>query len=213
METRAREIFRDLLDVWAENGQLDPDISFRQLASVAKDTDWWSALSLGELDEIFQDFMASFEGSARNRIRERKHQMMRDLFKLLQDRWGAVPTFPSWQDASLFISQNASKLPLLDNLDKFDVFEDFIKDKLEMRREDKRRRERREGRKRRDNFTRLLQSIKAEILGEGEPMKWEELQKKLRNTVEYMDLIGTRNSSQPYDIFAELRSTWKREEE
>ena len=210
-ETRARERFRDLLGIWAEKGELDPDISFKQMASVAGKTDWWEALEVDELDEIFQDFMAGHESDARNRKREKRHQMMRDLFQLLQERWGDIPTFPAWRDAELYISQNETKFGLLDNLDRFDVFEDFIREKLNKRREDKRRYERREGRKRRDAFTNLMESMKEEILGDGDPLNWEEVHKRVKNSVEYTDLIGTRNSSQPYDIFAERRSAWKRE--
>ena len=212
-ESKARDIFRALLESWVEKDQLDPDLTFRQLASVAKNTDWWSALKLEELDEIFQEFISANDAKVTNKMREKRHQMMRDLFKLLQDRWGGVPTFPSWRDASLYISQNQDRFPLLDDLDKFSVFEDYIREKLEKRREDRRRHERREGRKKRDNFSELLKSMKPASSENLEALKWEHVQKQVFQTAQYIDLIGTRNSSQPYDLFCEVRSAWKRDAE
>lgn len=207
---KAREEFRQLLDHWGEDGELDPDISFRQIASACHSMGFWALLDADELGDIFQDFLSSYESNSRHLIKERRHERKRELFRLFEERWSSTPNIPSWEEAQLLLSQNPSVVTGLDLLDRFEVFEDYAIEKFEKRREDKRRRDRREGRKARDSFVALVETCKDQIVRPGsEPMHWTEFQPLIKNRSEYVDLIGTRNSSQPYDLFAELRSKWK----
>ena len=206
----AREEFRELLEHWGEEGELDVDITFRQIASACSSMAFWQSLDPEELDDIFQDFMGSYETNSRHLIKEKRHERKRELFRLFEERWASTPHLPTWEDAQLVLSQNPTVGAGLDLLDRFEVFEDFVIEKFEKRREERRRQERREGRRKRDAFAALVESFKTQILQtETEPLQWADFQPLVKNHREYIDLIGTRNSSQPYDLFAEMRSKWK----
>jgi hypothetical protein len=210
----SREEFRNLLSHWSEDGELDPDITFRQLASVCCKMHFWSLLDLEEMEDIFQEFIISYESAQRHLIKERHFERKRELFRLFETRWGSSRIPPTWSDAVVFISQHGQTFSSLDDLDKFEVFEDFIMEKLEKVKEERRKSERREGRKKRDAFLHLLQSHRNQIVNDGaELMRWDDFQIMIQNDPAYVDLIGTRNSSQPYDLFSECRAKWKREDE
>ncbi len=211
---RSREEFRTLLEHWGEEGDLDPSISFQQIASVCRKMPFWACLEVEELEDIFQDYIGAYESTHKNAIKERHYERKRELFRILEDRWGASPVLPSWKDAQVIFDQHRTTTAALDDLDRFEVFEDFIIEKVEKMKEERRKRERREGRKKRDAFISLLESYKDRIVPiDGEAMRWDDIQPLIRDERSYVDLIGTRNSSQPYDLFSEFRSTWKRERE
>jgi hypothetical protein len=198
-----------LLEHWGEGGELDPDITFRQLSSVCCKIEFWSLLELNELEEIFEDFMSSYESSSRHLIKEKRHERMRELFKLFEQRWGSSTTLPTWSDACVFFQQNVSSLSGLDDLDRFSVFEDFVMEKVEKKKEDRRRQERRDGRKRREAFVALLEKYRDRIApSETDPIRWDDFQPLIRDHDAYTNLIGTKNSSQPYDLFSEIRTLW-----
>ena len=172
----------------------------------------WKLLDVEELEDIFQDYILSYESSQRHFIKERHYQRKRELFRVLEDRWGTSQLVPSWADSHVFMHQNTTAG--LDDLDRFEVFEDFIMEKSEKMKEEKRKLERREGRKKREAFIHLLDSLKDRIIpSDGEAMRWDDLQPLIKDHHAYFDLIGSRNSSQPYDLFTELRSKWKHERE
>jgi hypothetical protein len=137
---------------------------------------------------------------------------MRGLFRLLGEKWDSSVILPSWEDARSLMGQYPSFRGSIDELDRIEVFEDYINEKVEKRKEERRRSERREGRRKRDAFIDLLESHRSLIAPEdGEPIRWDEFQSVIREENAYVDLIGTRNSSQPYDLFSEYRDTWNRE--
>ena len=172
---------------------------------------FWVSLDVEELEDIFQEFISSYETSQRHVIKERHFERKRELFRLLEERWGSSRLPPTWGDAVTLISQHPSTFAGLDNLDKFEVFEDFIMEKLEKEKEERRKLERREGRKKRDTFLNLLESYRNRIIMDNdEAMRWDDFQSLIRDQPAYIDLIGTRNSSQPYDLFSEYRTKWKR---
>ncbi len=173
---------------------------------------FWSRLDVEELVVILKVYIGSYESSHKNLIKERNYEKKRELFRILEDRWGSSPVLPSWKDAQIIFQQQIATTASLDDLDRFEVFEDFIMEKVEKMKEERRKRERREGRKKREAFISLLESYKERIVpSEGEPMRWDDLQPLIRDHHSYFDLIGTRNSSQPYDLFSEFRSKWKHE--
>ena len=172
--------------------------------------DFWPHLDVDELEEIFQGFISSYESKYHNRIRERNHQLKRELFKQLEGRWGGALTPPAWKEV-VGTMRDSACFKRLDDLDRFDVFEDFSQELDENRREARRRDAKRQGRKAREAFMHLLELYRDRIMADSEPMKWEQFQPMIRDTPEYVDLIGTKASSQPYDLFAEKRSQWKRD--
>jgi hypothetical protein len=209
---RAREEFRAILDHWADDGELDPDITFRQIASVCCKMHFWSIVDLEDLDEVFQEFIGSYQVNQKHQIREKYYERKRELLREFHDRWGGGPFIPTWKDAVIFLSQRESFFTNLDDLDRFEVFEDFVLDMLEKKKEDKRKSDRRDGRKRREAFIALLESYKGMIIDQDrEPMRWDDFQAIVREDRAYSDLIGTRSSSQPYDLFNEFRSKWRAE--
>ena len=66
--------------------------------------------------------------------------------------------------------------------------------------------------KHREKFIQLLIESK-DLITNSPDMKWSEFVVMIKQRKEYIDLIGTRHSSQPYDLFAEMRSKWKRDED
>ena len=173
---------------------------------------FWSSVGLEELDDIFQDFIASYESRNKHLIKERRHEKLRGLFRLLGERWDSSLLLPSWEDALALMEQHQSLCVTIDHLDRFEVFEDYINEKVEKRKEERRRSERREGRRKRDAFLALLESHSGVIApATGEPIRWDDFQPLIKQHPAYIDLIGTRNSSQPYDLFSEYRDIWNRE--
>lgn len=189
---------------------MSADVSFRQVASVFHNMEFWSCLDLEELDDIFQDFLDKYLRDHHNEIRERNHENKRELFRMLENSSACEriePGVTKWGDI-VDRFRNSQVFGKLDDLDKFEVFEDFMKETLEKDRDDQRRRENRKARQARERFMSLLESRKDLIENE---IKWSEFVESIRGMDEYIDLVGTRHSSQPYDLFAEMRSTWKRE--
>lgn len=175
---------------------------------------FWDVLDLGELEDIFLDFISSYETRKRNVIREHRYEQKRQLFRLAEERWPAsASSYPRWSDFTVSLSE-APSFVHLDNLDRFEVYEDLVRELDELRREERRRKEKREGRKKRESFLALLEKMKETIIhSESEPLRWEQFQPQVASSPEYYELIGTRNSSQPYDLFVEMRSRWKHEGE
>lgn len=93
-------------------------------------------------------------------------------------------------------------------MDKLDVYEDFMMERLEQLREEKKKARRRVARKRREKYLKLLDGYREELSND---ISWPDFAPLIKQSSEYIELVGTRNSSQPYDLFAETRSKWKRE--
>ena len=191
---------------------MSPDISFRQVAAICKSMDFWGQLDLEELDDIFQDTIEDCNRRYRNKARDRIYDLQRDLYKELECAIPPIkPGRDRWADVSSRFSSHES-FAGLDNLDRFQVFEDFMREQIEKIHDQKQRAERRVARKHRENFVDLLDEYKA-LITSSPDMKWAEFVAMIKQRKEYIDLIGTRHSSQPYDLFAEMRSKWKRDEE
>jgi len=209
---RAREEFHEFLQDWMQN-DMSIDIPFRQLAEICHSLPCWSMLDIEELDDIFQDFLDDFERRNHHKITEKVYEQQRMLYKELE---ACVPPLEpgktSWADiANRRWNNDYSKL---DNMDKFQVFEDFMKDRIHDEREKRRKTEQRIARKHRQNFATFLESKKNAIMTDG--LKWSEFLEKFNikeSSQEYQELIGTKHSSQPYDLFGEMRSKWKQQEE
>lgn len=203
---KAEEELQSLLESWIED--FDPDMTFRQLAAACSDLPFWVHLDLETAEDIFVDFVEEFEHKQMYRVKERYFELKRECFKFLEN---SIPSAFDirkivWTDVKSMLDGNEA-FSSLDDLDKFEIFEDFVRDIISRMREDRRRAEKRVNRKRREQFVALLESRKDEILT---GVKWHDFVDGIKAGREYVDLIGTRNSSQPYDLFAELRSRWKR---
>jgi hypothetical protein len=85
-----------------------------------------------------------------------------------------------------------------------------MKDRMHHIRDERKKAERRVARKHREAFVALLDEYKDRIC-ENPGMKWSEFLDKfnIKDREEYQNLIGTKHSSQPYDLFGEMRSKWK----
>ena len=204
-------MFSEFIEDWIQN-EMSPDTSFRQVASVCSKMSFWSHLDLEELDDIFQDTVEDFNRRNRNIARDRVYDLQRELFRVFEsadppmrpgvDRWSSVVTRFETNEA----------FSKLDDLDRFQVFEDYMKEEMQKTRDNARRNERRVARKNRKGFVDLLGEYK-NLITHSPDMKWSDFVVMIKERTEYRDLIGTKNSSQPYDLFAEMRSKWKRDED
>ena len=191
---------------------MSPDISFRQVAGICHSMDFWGHLDLEELDDIFQDCIEEFNRRFRNKARDGIYDLQRDFYRALESANPKIkPGHDRWSHIASRFEGNES-FSQLDNLDRFQVFEDYMKEEIEKIHDAKERAERRSARKYRENFVDLLNDYK-ELITNSPEMKWAEFVGMIKERREYIDLIGTRHSSQPYDLFAEMRSKWKREED
>lgn len=208
-QIRAREELHRILDDWMDD--FNPEMTFVQFANVCSEYPFWSKLDLEEIECIFQDFVEDFCDKYMYKIKERHYQLKRDCFEFLRGVFALSQSIESiqWPIAKRAIDGNSLFSHSLDDLDKFEVFEDFFRDCLEKKREQKMMKKRRIVRKFRDSFIRLIEAHRDEIIRD---MKWNEFFPKIKNTEEYKNLIGQKNSSQPYDLFAELRSNWKHQQ-
>ena len=183
------------------------DLTFRQVAFVFHTQDFWKFLDLEGLDDIFQDTIDSFERDNHHKIREKNYELKRQLFRKFEAAIPPlVPGKTTWSDVTLRLSHDEA-FTQLDTLDRFDVFEDYMRETLERYEEDKRRISRRQARKYREAFLLLLDTHKDEI---NEETKWSDFVRQIKENEAYINLIGVHGSSQPYDLFAEKRSEWKR---
>ena len=192
---------------------MSPDITFRQVASVCCKMDFWPNLSVDELDDIFQDTIEEYNRRGRNKLRDKVYDLQRDLYRAFEK---ADPPLRPGHDRWSEVVKRFEKLECfakLDNLDRFQVFEDFMKEEIQKFRDDQRRRERRTARKNRESFVSLLEEYKDEIAHSPGEVKWSDFVSQIKDRSEYRNLIGTKHSSQPYDLFAEMRSKWKRQDD
>lgn len=140
--------------------------------------------------------------------REQIYDLKRQLFRAFESAKPLVDIITArWDD---FVARfgDIPAFTQLANIDKLDVYEDYMMERLEQFREDRRRARRRDARKKREKFISLLEQHRDEISHE---ISWPDFAALIKHTDEYKDLLGTRNSSQPYDLFAEMRSKWKRD--
>jgi hypothetical protein len=141
--------------------------------------------------------------------RERVFEMKRQLFKAFESAEGCVFDAGRTQWADIVNSfGHLESFKALSDFERLDVLEDFMMDSLERKRDESRRLRQREARRKRDRFLALLESHRDDIASD---IGWPEFVARIKSTPEYRDLIGTKSSSQPYDLFAEMRSKWKRE--
>lgn len=141
--------------------------------------------------------------------REHVYDLKRQLFRIFESANPGVDiTTARWGE---FVSRFGTEPAFvqLRNMDKLDVYEDFMMERLEHQREEARKTRRREARKKREKYLLLLEQHKDELAHE---ISWPDFVSLLKHTDQYKDLIGTRSSSQPYDLFAEMRSRWKRDQ-
>jgi len=192
--------------------EMSPDISFRQVADICHGMDCWGQLDVEELDDIFQDTIEDFNRRHRNKARDKVYDMQRDFYKALESAIPSIkPGRDQWKDISTRFASQESFIKL-DDLDRFQVFEDYMREEIERFRDEKERAAKRSARKHRERFVELLDEYK-ELITSSPDMKWSEFVGMIKQRQEYIDLIGTKHSSQPYDLFAEMRSRWKREED
>jgi hypothetical protein len=167
---------------------------------------------LDELDDIFQDFLDDFERRNSHKLTEKIYEQQRELYKVFKDADPPLePGKTVWQDVIKRFNRPVYPcFQKLDDLDRFQVFEDFMNDRMHDIREERKKADKRMARKHREAFINFLERNK-EAICENPGMKWSEFLDRfsVKGSVEYIDLIGTKHSSQPYDLFAEMRSKWK----
>jgi hypothetical protein len=211
LKQRSREQFSDFIEDWLQN-EMSPDISFRQVATVCANMEFWRHLEIEELDDIFQDTVEDFNRRNRNLSRDRVYDLQREVYRAFESAEPPlVPGRDKWASVVDRFAANEA-FSKLDDLDRFQVFEDFMREEMQKTRDNQRRDERRLARKYRQRFVELLGQFK-NLITHSPDMKWSEFVVMIKDRPEYKDLIGTKNSSQPYDLFAEMRSKWKRDED
>jgi hypothetical protein len=180
---KARGEFQSMLREWPG---LRSGASFREAARSFHSSDPWRLLDLEELDELFQDVISSTDFRD---IRHKNKKSLFDFFSSHPDSFGTGQT--RWGDLPPLMAENEA-WAALDNLDRLDVWMDYVEEGMHRLRDEERLAERRVGRIARGEFS-------AGIGEMAELVEFENI-KKLKI---YQNLIGTPLSSQPYDLYKE----------
>ncbi|KAF4659004.1 hypothetical protein FOL47_007760 [Perkinsus chesapeaki] len=185
------------------------NVTFRDLAYAWRKKDFWKFAHEDELDHIYQDFMDENEGKMRDIARRDRIRKMDKLF-VVYSKHPQVNRLTKWNDVCHFMSEKfPEEFRAVEPLDRLAVWERWIKEADEKYRIEREKAKRRAERKHRDKFREMLVHDYMEQIHNG--VSWFDLHKDLKDREAYIDLIGSRNSSQPYDIFNDICKEVRRE--
>ncbi|KAF4661696.1 hypothetical protein FOZ61_003030 [Perkinsus olseni] len=185
------------------------NVTFRDLAYAWRKKDFWKFTHEDDLDHIFQDFMDENENKMRDISRRDRIRKMDKLF-LVYSKHPQVNRLTKWNDVCHFMAEKfPEEFRAVEPLDRLAVWERWIKEADEKYKIEREKARRRAERKHRDKFREMLVHDYMEQIHNG--VSWFDLHKDLKDREAYIDLIGSRNSSQPYDIFNDISKEVRRE--
>ncbi|EER01539.1 cathepsin z, putative [Perkinsus marinus ATCC 50983] len=185
------------------------NVTFRDLAYAWRKKDFWKFAHEDDLDHIFQDFMDENENKMRDISRRDRIRKMDKLF-LVYSKHPQVNRLTKWNDVCHFMAEKfPEEFRSVEPLDRLAVWERWIKEADEKFKVEREKAKRRAERKHRDKFREMLVHDYMEQIHNG--VSWFDLHKDIKDREAYIDLIGSRNSSQPYDIFNDICKEVRRE--